>query len=81
MVKMIGGNLPLAKTSGKTYSKSSTLPLTVLLILRFVNIHTENVCNHTNHKNDSLAKVVTSALRTALAAVVIRFYSGRLNGL
>lgn len=39
-----------------------------------------NTFNHTNCKNDSVAKVVTSAL-SAHAAAVIRLYSGRLNGL
>lgn len=51
-----------------------------MLILRLDNSQ-ENTSNLTNCKNDGVAKVVTSALRNARAAAVIRLYSGRLNGL
>lgn len=61
------------------HTASSTLPLTVLLILRSVNIHMENVSNHTSCENDGLARVVTAALRTALAAAATRLYYGRLS--
>lgn len=39
----------------------------------------ENISNHTNCENDGLARVVTAALRTALAAAATRLYSGRLS--
>lgn len=63
------------------HTVTSMLPLSVLLISRFLNVHTENVSNHTNCKTSSLARVGTSALRNAHAAVAIRLYSGRLNEL
>lgn len=51
-----------------------------MLILKLDNSQ-ENTSNHTNCKNDSVAKAVTSALRSACAAAIIRLFSGRLNGL